>query len=1296
VEVIAERNTKVTVTPFLEQMGTIKDVFISDVIVAYDHPATRTTFILKFHQVLVFDGMEHHLLCSNQLRLNDILVDEVPRCLAPKDKPDGHRIYIPEVNLTIPLLLDGVISYFSVRRPTEEDKQESVWIDMSYDSPAWNPYDPSLKTRELALMRNEHEFLHEEYFDIDTDGDGGAFMMALSTQPMLSGADRATAAIKTRSRRGAVSAEDLARRWGIGLATARKTIEVVTQKGVRYFGGDRPVKRMWAKSEALRFRSLNTFMFTDTVQGPCESRRGNAYFQLYTTDASWTGLYPMKKKSEAHETLDRLFHDVGVPKVLVPDMALELTMGTFAKKARAAGAQIHPIEPRTPNHQRCETVTLALKRMFKRAMRKSKAPTRLWDDCYELQALIYSHIAHDKLALNGEVPQTHLLGDTADISSIAEFEWYEPVWYWTNNQDDDNYSLGRYLGPARDIGQAMTAKVLTDSGRVMVRSSVFPLTEEDKRSEGIALRLGNFDAAIASRLGAGMPSEPDSPDDDEPPVYDAAPDEHREPDADDVDFETMDRYTGAEILLPQGVDSAVVGKVIGRKRGPDGKLIGRSNANPLLDTATYNVEFPDGRIAAYAANILADHIYSTVDEAGHRQLVLSDILDHKSDHTAVPLGDQFVTDGSGVLYQGRPQQKKTTRGWWLLVKWADLSESWERLADLKESHPVQVAEYAVANHIADQPAFSWWVNTILRSRERIISKVKARVSQRTHKFGIEVPRSVQQAIELDKRTGTTLWQDAIAKEMANVAPAFKILEHGAANPIGHQFIRCHLIFDVKLDLTRKARYVAGGHVTETPASLTYQSVVSRESVRIAFLIAALNDLDICSADIQNAYITAPCRERIWTTCGPEFGPQLQGRKAVIVRALYGLKSAARAFGAFLAETLHELGWKSCRGEADVRMRPLVKANGERLWEYLLVYTDDLLCVAQHPRQALEEINKFFKLKPSSIGEPKTYLGSGIGKYYFPDEPKKHYWSMCSEKYVKEAIKNVETYLLEHDSTLHKTARTPLPSGYAPELDVSPELKDTEATYFMSQISVLRWAVELGRIDIATEVSMLSSHMALPRRGHLDAMFHIFSYLKSHSRSRLVFDAAYKDLTGREQRSEWREFYDDAKEVVPPDAPEPRGKSVQIIVFVDASHASERLTRRSRTGVLIYLNSAPISWLSKKQNSIETSSFGSEFTALRIATEMIVALRFKLMMMGIPIDGPAHVRCDNQSVVTNTSVPESTLQKKHNAVAYHYVREKVAAGIIEVHKEDGKTNLADMLTKIQVGPVRESMAAQVLY
>ena len=117
-----------------------------------------------------------------------------------------------------------------------------------------------------------------------------------------------------------------------------------------------------------------------------------------------------------------------------------------------------------------------------------------------------------------------------------------------------------------------------------------------------------------------------------------------------------------------------------------------------------------------------------------------------------------------------------------------------------------------------------------------------------------------------------MWADAIATEMKNVKVAFKILDYGEMAPQDHQFVKCHMIFDIKMkNFRRKARLVAGGHMTTAPAAVTYASVVSRETVHIALTLTALNELEVKCGDVLNAYITAPVKEKIWTYLGPEHG-----------------------------------------------------------------------------------------------------------------------------------------------------------------------------------------------------------------------------------------------------------------------------------------------------------------------------------------------------------------------------------------------------------------------------------------
>jgi hypothetical protein len=146
------------------------------------------------------------------------------------------------------------------------------------------------------------------------------------------------------------------------------------------------------------------------------------------------------------------------------------------------------------------------------------------------------------------------------------------------------------------------------------------------------------------------------------------------------------------------------------------------------------------------------------------------------------------------------------KGWQICCEWNDGSTTWHPLKDVKESHLLQVAQYAVNNKIDDEPAFAWWVKHTLRKRDRIIKAMKKRYFRVNQKYGIQIPKSVEEALRIDKETGTTFWTDAIRKEMKNCAKAFEILPEGAPIPVGHKHIKCHIIFDVKIGtLERKAK-----------------------------------------------------------------------------------------------------------------------------------------------------------------------------------------------------------------------------------------------------------------------------------------------------------------------------------------------------------------------------------------------------------------------------------------------------------------------------------------------------------
>ena len=652
-------------------------------------------------------------------------------------------------------------------------------------------------------------------------------------------------------------------------------------------------------------------------------------------------------------------------------------------------------------------------------------------------------------------------------------------------------------------------------------------------------------------------------------------------------------------------------------------------------------------------------------------------------------------DGWIKTKSGKLSRKLTTVGWEFLVKFKDRSEQWIKLKDLKEAHPIELAEYAKANGIIDEPALAWWAPKFLSGRTRIIRAMKKRYFRTTQKFGIQLPKTVEEALRIDKETGTTFWRDAIKKEMDTVRIAFKILEDGQEVPVGSKFIGVHLVFDVKQGtLQRKARLVCDGSKTD-PEVPTYAGVVSRESVRIAFLYAALNDLDILAADCEGAYLNAPTREKLHTTCGPEFGADA-GKTAIIVRALYGSKSAAASWRAAISDVISNLGFRMCQADNDVWLRPAFNKNGEPVYEYVLVYSDDLLTVSPDPEAILGMICQHFKLKKDSVKEPTQYLGADIVKVNVDGEI--WAWAKRPDTYQAAAIANVEAWLEKKDPSakLKTKVTNMLPTNYSPELDVSEELDEENASYYQQQIGVLRWLVELGRWDIVREVSALAAHTALPREGHLGAVLHLYAYLKQCPNCELVFDPRYLPWEPHKD-CDWSDFYNTEDPVMDniPNKPEPRGKPVQTTAFVDSDHAGDAVTRRSRTGVVIFCNSAPIIIYSKKQGSIETASFGSELMAAKTATELVEGLRYKLVMMGIPLEGPTYLKIDNMSVVHNCSNPASQLKKKSNSIAYHYVRERCARKVLEASYVNTHDNVADSCTKGQSVRVRQQLCSGFL-
>jgi hypothetical protein len=362
--------------------------------------------------------------------------------------------------------------------------------------------------------------------------------------------------------------------------------------------------------------------------------------------------------------------------------------------------------------------------------------------------------------------------------------------------------------------------------------------------------------------------------------------------------------------------------------------------------------------------------------------------------------------------------------------------------------------------------------------------------------------------------------------------------------------------------------------------------------------------------------------------------------------------------------MKQLGWKHCRADRYLWMKAETRPDdGVLYWAYILIYVDEILCVHHDPRTPLSKLDEYFKMKEGSIQVPIFYLGAKLKKTVLTNDVVA--WGMSSRKCVQSAVQNVQEYLavLPGDQKFMKKASDQFAGGNKPELDESPELDPIRANFYQSQIGILRWCVELGCIEIITEVSMLSTYLCMPREGHLEDVFHVFSYIALHHNARVVFDPTYP--SGDPDtfiKTDWKSMYGDVKEMIPYDAPVPHGKDMDLRLFVDYDNAGEHLKRRSRTGFVIYLNMAPIVWFSDRQPTVESSVFEAEFFAMNNGIETSRGLCYKLRMMGVILSGTTFVYGDNISFVHNTQLPEYVFKKKKsNSIFYHTVRASVAMG-----------------------------------
>ena len=577
------------------------------------------------------------------------------------------------------------------------------------------------------------------------------------------------------------------------------------------------------------------------MDGRIKSLDGTRYAQVFATKDLFATAYHMQSKSMAGEGLRQFVHDYGRPEHLTFDGSGEQCgkKTEFMKNIRKYSIDYKITEPDRPNHNFAEGVIRKIRKKWYRVMVKKSVPRRLWDYGLRWVCEIQNRTSNSARGLNGRCLLEKVTGESVDISEYLDFGFYDWVWF-KDNAGLGETKLGKWLGVSHRVGTLMSFWILTVEGQVLSRTTVQKVTNLELQTTEVKAQCQEFGTRIADRLGDPENYLPEDGGKVTPgdwigaDIYDAdfveefhkVIQDPRLPDADDEFTPEIrdDTYLNMELALPRAGGEVEFGRVVKRLRDKDGLPIGTANDNPILDSRLYEIEFSDGHRTSLAANVIAENFFAQVDPEGNRHVLFSEIIDHRTNGQQVHLKDEFV-----VTKMGTHRRRETTKGWEILIQWKDGSSTWVALKDAKEAYPGQLAEYATAAATASKPAFAWWVPFTLRKRNRIISKIKSKYWVHTHKFGIKIPKNVEKAKAFDAENGNTFWWDVICKEMRNVRPAFETWDKPISEiPVGYQEVRCHLIFDVKMgkNFRRKTRFVAGGHTTEVPSTLTYASVVS--------------------------------------------------------------------------------------------------------------------------------------------------------------------------------------------------------------------------------------------------------------------------------------------------------------------------------------------------------------------------------------------------------------------------------------------------------------------------------------
>ena len=1049
----------------------------------------------------------------------------------------------------------------------------------------------------------------------------------------------------------------------------RKTLENTTQYylDIAAENQSNPKKHFKKRFKAIPDRRQNEMVATDYVYSAKRSCQGHKGAQFFTTTTSkrWA-FYPLHKESQNSQALQDYICEYGPPITLISDNAKSETGAVWTQILRNFMIQTRTSEPHHPHQNPAESEWGRMSNMMKNVLRQSTAPPELWHWVGIHCAQVNNHTS--RRSLKNKTPMEVSTGNTPDISKFR-FYFYEPIWYYvpSNKNPKPDMLKARYLAIAESCGDSFTYFILTEpddpkaSRQLLMRSVI----KSRRKQIGTPTEYVNdnphmdsFTLTLSQATSASAHIEDELVHEDTPLLISG---EKLGDDADETESEKL-----AEVNLEKG------------------DLEDDEEQLPLEMNSTNDAESHQA-------------IIETVNPNLEGECEFRSILQHAWIDGVLTLKAQYTDPTHGMIEIDTPFKK------------------------LKMDEPLACAkyikEYIPESRRGDRPLNDWATNTIEQHtnvirrmievdpqwepefedtharliRTLLLNKLRRMIMEKVirrngpsrnqkwiakrhkEKFGIRIPNTIEEAILFDQQAGNTLWQDAIKKEMTNL-DRLKVFKYHPptkqfAKEDGWQVAPLRMIFDIKNeDKRRKARFVVGGHRVDSTGYNTYSSQVDNLSVLLLFLIAQHQGLTTMTCDISNAFPTAPNSEKVYAIAGEAFGDR-KGCIVEIQRALYGLAGSARAFADFLADSLLRIGFIPSRADPDLWIKQTSYG-----YDYIATHVDDLIVVSKNPQEYISIIEQEFALRNIEL-DPKYYLGAKFSR--LPDGK----LAMNMEDYIKEVIRKYETT----QELCLKKQNVPMPVDCKPEMDKSELLSTKRHKEFQHIIGICQWLILRGRIDITYATCSLSRFAAAPREKHLELARHILGYLKKFPKKGIVIDPTPPKFQSDTEKGEYtfEQFghqYNTFTEEIDPHFPEPRIPQLDTTIFSDADHGHDLVTGKSVTGTLAFVGSTPTYWKSTRQTSVQTSTYGSEFTALKKAVETAVTIRYHLRAMGVVVTRPTKIFVDNKSVFINAANPASSLNKKTLALSYHFVRQYQSAKVVDIQFIKSENNYSDMLTK----------------